>query len=321
MENQPENTDNSDFAIEVKKGLTKNPKQLSSKYLYDKNGDVWFQKIMAMPEYYLTRCEFSILKEQTEAIISSFHIENGFDLIELGAGDGKKTKLLLRYLVKMHPNFTYIPIDISQHALNDLEATLKRELPQLSVSSQQGTYFETLKHLAKTGRKKVILMLGSNIGNLLHENAVDFLREIREVISMDDVLFMGFDQKKHPQTILEAYNDQAGITAAFNKNMLTRINREFQADFNLDSFLHWETYDPETGTAKSYLVSKNEQNVTIKDLDLVVHFDAWESIHVEISQKYDSKTVEWLANKAGLKISTSFSDEHEYYRDYIFKRK
>ena len=118
---------------------------------------------------------------------------------------------------------------------------------------------------------------------------------------------LGFDQKKHPQTILKVYNDDTKITERFNKNLLRRINREFDADFDLDQFMHWETYNPETGTALSYLVSLKEQNITINKLDMSVHFKAWESLHIEISQKYDDALVEWLASESGLKPIKSFS--------------
>lgn len=312
----------SDFEIEVKRGLTDFPKHLSSKFFYDKRGDKLFQDIMAMPSYYLTQCEFDILKKHTNAIAESFNGPNGFDLIELGAGDGKKTKILLRYLSAQAFDFEYLPIDISQNVLDELEASLKDELPKVQVKPQQGTYFKTLDHLASyDARKKVILMLGSNIGNLLHENTIAFLKNIQASMKDKDLLFMGFDQKKNPQTILDAYNDKTGITEAFNKNILVRINEELEGNFDTDSFLHWEAYDPETGTAKSFLVSKIAQEVHIKALDLSVHFEAWESIHTEISQKYDDSVVEWIAEEAGLEISTWFMDEQGFYRNYIFKKK
>lgn len=310
------------FEEDVYLGLTSHPKYLLSKYIYDKKGDKLFQEIMELPEYYLTNCEYSILKDHAAEIADAFNSKKGFDLIELGAGDGKKTKVLLRHLLKAEADFTYQPIDISENVLEELEGSLKKEFPRLDVKIQQGTYFKTLERLADYNtRKKVIMLLGSNIGNLLHKDAIDFLRNIREAMSEDDMLFMGFDQKKHPQIILDAYNDPTGVTAAFNKNHLTRINRELEANFKPDSFLHWETYDPESGTAKSFLVSKEEQTVNIKGLNLDVHFDKWETIHTEISQKYDDPVVNWLATEAGLKVISSFTDEKGYYKDYVFVRK
>lgn len=322
MKNQPEIMFESAFAEDTFKGLTSNPKYLLSKYIYDKNGDKLFQQIMDMPEYYLTSSEFNILELNAEDIVDSFTSSNGIDLIELGAGDGKKTKILLRKLVEKGHTFDYLPIDISQNVLDELKASLEKEIPEAKVRVQQGTYFKTLEKLSEyNSRKKVILVLGSNIGNLSHKEAVDFLEHIARAMSKEDMLFMGFDQKKHPQKILDAYNDPAGITEKFNKNLLVRINSELQGNFDPDKFLHWETYDPETGTAKSFLVSKEEQKVNIEKLDLKISFEAWETIHTEISQKYDDSVVEWLADEAGLIVEKSFADKENSYKNYIFRRK
>ena len=165
------------------------------------------------------------------------------------------------------------------------------------------------------------MFLGSNIGNLLHPKAIDFLTKLKDIMGPEDLLFMGFDQKKNPQTILDAYNDATGVTAAFNKNLLHRINKELDGNFNLDNFKHWEVYDPESGTAKSFLLATEAMEVSIKALDLTINYDALETIHTEISQKYDDKTVQWLADSAGLSIETAFEDEKRYYKDYVFSKK
>ncbi len=312
----------SSFEEDCYKGLTSYPKYLLSKYIYDKKGDKLFQDIMKLPEYYLTRCEYDILEKHAAKISRYMDGPGGFDLIELGAGDGKKTKLLLRELVAQKISFNYMPVDISENVLLELEASLKNEIPEVDVKIQQGTYFKTLEKLADYNtRKKVIMMLGSNIGNLLHKDAIDFLTHISAAMSDKDMLFMGFDQKKHPQIVLDAYNDPSGVTAAFNKNHLERINTELGGNFDIDTFLHWETYDPESGTAKSFLVSKIDQKVSIESLGLEVHFDAWETIHTEISQKYDDQVVNWLADQARLKVTKAFTDKKGYYKNYIFQKK
>ncbi len=310
------------FKQEVYQGLTSYPKFLSSKYIYDKAGDALFQDIMNMPEYYLTNTEFSILETYKEELAQHFsNDEKPFHLIEMGAGDGKKTKILLHHFTDKKLDFTFRPIDISQNALDSLQANLKDEIPELATEPMQGTYFETLKKLNfATDERKVILFLGSNIGNLLHDQAIEFLSQIQEYMQPNDLLFIGFDQKKHPQILLDAYNDATGITARFNKNLLVRINRELEADFDMDSFMHWEVYDPESGTAKSYLVAQSPQEVRIEKLNLDVTFDAWETIHTEISQKYDDKTVHWLAEKSGLKVLETFSDTKNYYKNYLFTK-
>jgi dimethylhistidine N-methyltransferase len=299
------------------------PKFLSSKYFYDARGDKLFQQIMDMPEYYLTNCEVDIFNRYKNPICKLFE-GNGdpFSLIELGAGDGKKTKILMHQLLADNAEFIYRPIDISQSALDELQNSIFREMPAVQVVAMQGTYFESLREFQDDNmNRKVILFLGSNIGNLLHGQAREFLGQLQSQMSKGDMLFVGFDQKKNPREILDAYNDPTGITEAFNKNVLLRINRELGGSFDPDNFMHWEVYDPETGTAKSYLVAREAHSVRVEALKLEVHFDAWETIHTEISQKYDHKTVEWLAGNAGLVIMDTFSDPEGRYTDYLFRKK
>jgi len=311
------------FKKEVFEGLISDPKYLSSKFIYDKRGDKLFQDIMSMPEYYLTGCELEIISTHTAQIATIFDTaQDGFDLIELGAGDAKKTKVLLKYLSEKKSNFTYKPIDISRNAIDQLTEKLSEEIPDLTVDAEIGEYFDVLERLKSfNSRKKVIMFLGSNIGNLLHPRAIEFLTKLNETMNADDLLFMGFDQKKDPQLILDAYNDATGITAAFNKNLLLRINSELGGDFKVDDFKHWETYNPETGTAKSFLVATNAMEVTIQALDLTVQLNPWETIHTEISQKYDDKIVAWLAKESGLALENSFTDSKKYYKNYIFRKK
>lgn len=310
------------FKKDVFEGLNAFPKYLYSKYIYDKKGDSLFQDIMAMPSYYLTNCEHEILINHVKSISEYFKKgDEGFDLIELGAGDGKKTKVLLHELSSQNTSFIYKPIDISQNAIDSLAESLKTEAPTVKVAAEIGEYFEVLKRLKTFNtRKKAIMVLGSNIGNLLHPKAINFLSQLNNAMSQEDMVLIGFDQKKNPQTILDAYNDPEGITEAFNKNLLVRINTEMEANFNVDAFKHWEVYDPETGTAKSYLVSKEKQEVSIKELKLNIKFDKWETIHTEISQKYDDKIVSWLAEEAGLKIIDIFTDTQGYYKNYLFQK-
>jgi len=311
-----------EFSSDVLKGLSQFPKKLSSKYIYDKKGDALFQQIMDLPEYYLTNCEYDILSTHTNTIAKLFdENQTGFDLIELGAGDGRKTKVLLEHLSVNQYNFTYKPIDISENAIESISSMLSKELPEVVVIPEKGEYFEVLDRLKSFNtRKKVIMLLGSNIGNLLHPRAIDFLSKLKDTMNYEDLLFVGFDQKKNPQVILDAYNDATKVTETFNKNLLARINRELGANFNLEKFTHWETYNPETGTAKSYLVATEFQTVTIEALDKVFYFEKWETIHTEISQKYDDHIIKWLANEAGLVIETSFTDSKQYYKNYAFKK-
>lgn len=308
------------FKQDVAEGLTTHPKHLSSKYFYDERGDLLFQMIMEMPGYYLTRAEFNILQENRESIARHF-IGDGspFDLIELGAGDGKKTKILLRELLERQAPFTYRPVDISGNALQLLESAIEKELPGIQTKGLQTTYSEILTHPdLKNETRKVTLFLGANIGNLLPRQAADFLKRLGQEMQPADLLLVGFDMKKDPEVILNAYNDEGGLTEDFNKNLLLRINRELGGNFDPDLFRHWEVYDPESGTARSYLVAREAHEVYIRDLELQVEFRAWETLHTEISQKYDEPAIQEMARQAGLNITASYSNSGKSYKNYLF---
>lgn len=310
------------FKDDVSLGLTAYPKKLSSQYIYDQRGDALFQEIMGLPEYYLTRYEHDILKQNAEGIARAFMQgrKEGFDLIELGAGDGFKTKTLLHALRAENAQFTYKPIDISGNVLEGLEHDLAALFPGLDIAPEVGTYFSVLEELANQDRPKVIMMLGSNIGNLQHKEAINFLNKLREGMDQNDVLFMGFDMKKDPLTIQNAYSDKKGVTQEFNRNLLHRINGELGGHFDVNKFEHWEAYDPETGTARSFLCATEPMDVAIDALEMTISFDRWETINTEISQKYDDTTIEWLCGEAQLEPVTYFTDKVHGYKNYIIER-
>jgi dimethylhistidine N-methyltransferase len=309
------------FAQDVTDGLLQHPKQLPSKYFYDAKGDQLFQDIMNMPEYYLTDCELDILQNQKDTILKLIG-EDTFDLVELGAGDGTKTKVLLEHFLAQQADFCYSPIDISGNVLQHLKHDLQLRWPQLCCEPLQGDYFKVLKDLALTHEiKKVILFLGANIGNFTSDRAEAFLEHVGDYMRPDDLLIVGFDLKKDPEVILDAYNDPAGITAAFNLNLLERINRELGADFQLDQFKHWETYDPITGATRSFIVSTKDQEVRIEALGQAFHFNAWEAINVELSQKYDIPMIEQLAEEAGFEVLEHLFDDQKYFVDSVWRKK
>jgi L-histidine N-alpha-methyltransferase len=312
----------SDFAKDVRDGLQQQPKTLSSKYFYNAIGDMLFQKIMELDEYYLTRSEFEILEEQKEAILEAFlGQDESFRLVELGAGDGTKTKLLLKHFVKEKVNFAYSPIDISQHVLDNLADDLKRQLPSLRVEPIQGEYFAALETLKRNhDLKEVVLFLGSTIGNFDHEGGMSFLERLGDELTQGDLLFIGFDLQKDPHIILDAYNDRQGITAAFNLNLLDRINNELGGNFDRDAFKHYPTYDPISGETKSYLISKVAQSVYIEALDEVFDFAPDEPIFMEISQKYSLQMIEDCAVKAGFKMIKKFFDRKKFFVDVLWEK-
>lgn len=308
------------FYQDVVRGLTAPQKYLDSKYFYDAKGDALFQEIMQCHEYYLTGCEMEILSSQAAAIAAELCSSGeAFDIIELGAGDATKSIHLLKYLAEKGVDYTYYPIDISKNVISLLEKTLPANVPGLKLHGLNGEYFDMLKRVGNLStRKKMLLFMGANIGNFNVAAARSFCRELRSMLSPGDRLLTGFDLKKHPQMILSAYNDGAGITRAFNFNLLERINRELDADFDISRFDHFPTYDPGTGACKSYLVSLANQKVRIGD-DVVITFAEHETIYMEISQKYSLPEIAQLAATSGFEPVTYFFDSKRWFTDCLWE--
>ncbi|WP_097128634.1 L-histidine N(alpha)-methyltransferase [Pedobacter xixiisoli] len=306
------------FRTDVIEGLTAKRKKLLSKYFYDHRGDQLFQQIMAMPEYYLTKCELDIFQNRTADLASAICFrESPFDLIELGAGDAVKSSFLLKFLLDQEADFTYRPIDISGNILSELGERLAMQLPALKIDSLQGEYFEMLRQATgSNNRRKVVLFLGGNIGNMEIGEAGLFCRELRSHLNAGDMALIGFDLKKNPQQILDAYNDRAGITAAFNLNLLSRINRELGANMDTDNFSHYQNYDPETGACRSYLVSLVRQQVDIAGNRIV--FEENELIDMEVSQKFSRQQIGELAIRSGFMQLREISDSKNWFIDALW---
>lgn len=309
------------FRSDVLNGLKNTPKKLSSKYFYDKIGDHLFQQIMAMPSYYLTRCELDIFKNKTDELIDLLIPgDESFDLIELGAGDAMKSTYLLEQLIRKGVNFTYMPIDISGNILSILHKKLSSQLPELKITCLEGDYFEMLQKAASlSDRRKVVLFLGSNIGNMTPEEAEDFCLHLNNNLSQKDRVLVGFDLKKNPHTILEAYNDKEGITASFNLNLLTRINNELDGNFDIKQFQHYQTYDPVTGACRSFLISLISQGVVIGNTK--ISFEENEFIDMEISQKFSPERIRELGEKSGFTITGEIKDSKKWFVDTIWQVK
>ncbi len=310
---------NDTFYEDVIAGLTASPKKLQSKYFYDAAGDKLFQDIMNCPEYYLTNCELEIFSEQTAELVKIITDRfPAFDLIELGAGDATKSTYLLQYLLETRVDFTYLPIDISANIISLLEQNLPAKLPGLHMHGLNGDYFDMLKEARQlSSRPKVVLFMGSNIGNMPVKEALGFCSALRHELSPDDLVIIGFDLKKNPKTILAAYNDAAGITKNFNLNLLSRINRELQADFQINQFDHYPTYNPETGTCKSYLISLTKQQVKLGDH--LIQFEENELIDMEVSQKYSLEETDQLANETGFQLAKHFFDNKKWFVDAVWQ--
>lgn len=308
------------FVEDVILGLNDSPKCINSKYFYDAEGDRLFQQIMDSPEYYLTRCEMEIFTQQSAAIAHAIAAEgDSFDVVELGAGDATKSTYLLKQLASRGYDFTYYPIDISQNVIDLLDAEMHIRIPGMKLHGLQGEYLNMIDEANKASTKrKVILFLGSNIGNFNVEYAHTFLNELHAKMNPGDLLLIGIDLKKNPHLIRAAYNDEAGVTRAFNLNLLRRMNRELDADFNVSSFSHYPTYNPINGACRSYLISLEEQEVHIGDV--TIKFEKNEPIYLELSQKYSISETQELARKTGFKTITDFTDSNEWFLNTLWMK-
>ncbi|MFD1063016.1 L-histidine N(alpha)-methyltransferase [Winogradskyella litorisediminis] len=306
------------FAQDVLAGLTATEKYLSSKYFYDDNGSRIFQEIMNMPEYYLTDAEFEILSMQSKQIHEALQFSEPFNIIELGAGDGFKTFKLLEYLVNKNIDFKYVPIDISQEAMDILTESLRERLPTLNVKPQVGDYFEILKVNRESNFPSLLLFLGSNIGNYSPQKATELLTLFNKNMKNGDKLLIGVDLKKNPITIHNAYYDSHGITKRFNLNLLLRINRELDADFKIDDFDFYSNYNPDNGEVKSYIVSLRNQTVNLKKINKTIIFGYNELIWTELSKKYDVKEINTLAKSSSFKVQNNFMDCKHYFTDSLW---
>ena len=306
------------FRKDVSDGLQSRPKYLSSKYFYDEIGDQLFIQIMNLPEYYLTNSELEILQEQSSLIAEE--VKKGkdeLDVIELGAGDGTKTIYFLQALNVFA--FNYKPIDISANSIDNLKEKYSIHGDWLKFDGVAGDYFEMLDNL-NSSKPKLILFLGSNMGNMKDEVATEFVSNIAEQMNRGDFLLLGLDLKKSKEIIAPAYNDSKGVTSKFNLNLLNRMNKELGANFNLDQFEHAPRYDEEQGVAYSYLRSKVNQSVRIESLNLDCQFEENELIHTEISRKYNDAILNKILGSSALRIHEKYMDKKEYFTNYLLKK-
>jgi dimethylhistidine N-methyltransferase len=310
---------NNGFALDVLNGLTKDQKMIPCKYFYNKKGEQLFRRITELPEYYLTNCEFEILHKYKNEITDMLDVDN-FNLVELGAGDGKKTKVLLEHFSKLGLNVTYIPIDICESAMKNLIYRFQDYPIDITIDGLVAEYFQGLKWLSHSGSKQnFVLFLGSNIGNFGKDEARLFFHKLWNSLNADDFLLIGFDLKKDIDLLNKAYNDSENITEEFNLNLLLRINDELGGNFNLNAFNFYSGYDVQTGAVESYLVSKKAQTVQIDALNQSFTLKKFEPIHTESSYKYLKSDIKKLAESAGFDIVRNFSDTKNYFLDSLWR--
>ncbi|NNC84195.1 MAG: L-histidine N(alpha)-methyltransferase [Flavobacteriales bacterium] len=310
----------SQFAQDVLEGLSATKKRLSSKYFYDDEGSRIFQEIMAMPEYYLTDREMEILQSRSLEILQATDLEESFNVIELGAGDGTKTEQLLKTFLEAGHRPIYHPVDISQEAVDIVRDRLSRNLPALEVRPAVGDYFHIMQEVTAHETPSLVLFLGSNIGNYIPPKNTDLISLIAINMSKGDYFLIGVDLKKDPTLIQGAYDDPHGITARFNLNLLERINRELGGDFDLEAWEFICRYNSENGEVRSYLKSTRQQEVFIRALDRKFAFAEGEEVWTELSKKYDLEGIEALGEESGLTFVQHFTDQRHHFTDSLFKK-
>ena len=311
----PEVDHSEDLAMDVRAGLSASPKTLSSKYFYDARGSALFEDITRLPEYYLTRAETEILNSYADEMISAIEPQ---EFVELGAGHSVKTRLLIEALGRAGSGTRYVPFDISESALIEAAQHLGDSFPWLEIESLIGDFANDLTQITRVGRR-LVKFLGSTIGNFRTEERIAFYRTVATMLEGGDGLLLGVDLVKDEDTLVAAYNDSAGVTAEFNKNILQVINRELDADFDVDAFEFIVRWDADCECVSMSLKGNRDMEVTIKGLDMVVHLDEGEEIHDEISCKFTREKVEREAEKAGLAITNWWTDSEERYAVALLK--
>lgn len=302
------------------KNLSSHPKRIPSKYFYDDRGSRIFARITELEEYYPTRCEDEILTHQSKMILELCDPERPLNIIELGAGDGRKTVHLLRAGAKHRRDVTYRPADISSQALKDLTSRLQTAVPEIKVEPCQLDLERGMDNLPMAPEAcNLILFLGSSIGNYDEGEQRDLLSGMHEAMRPGDFVLIGFDLKKDPRVLRRAYDDRDGVTREFNMNLLRRLNREFEADFDEKSFRHMASYNPGTGAMESWLISQKEQTVHLRALGAQLTLEAFEGIHVETSWKFSRQEIRSLAIAAGFKQSRAFYDDHYWFVDELWE--
>lgn len=303
----PEDRARRTFAEDVRTGLTAHPKVLYPKYFYDELGSRLFEAITALPEYYPTRAEAEILRGHAGEI-AGFLKGGPVRLVELGSGDGQKTRLLIEALIARQGSLEYLPIDISEAAVEASARVLLAAYPELRVTAYVGEYQQALRTIPPSSDRTLVLFLGSTLGNLDPEDRPALLRNVRSLLAPGEAFLLGVDLKKSEDVLIPAYDDPLGVTAAFNLNLLGRINRELGGRFDLASFRHRALYNREAGRIEMHLESRRAQTVTIRSLGIEVPFEAGETIHTESSYKFDRDQIAALAAQNGFELRRTWTD-------------
>jgi len=298
-------------ASAVRSGLSSTPKRLPSWLFYDEAGSALFEQITTLPEYYLTRTERSIFESFAGEMLEA--AGSDLTLVELGAGTASKTCVLVEELLQRQKRALFYPIDVSPSALQEAVNQLGRQFPQLRVNPIVADYTGGVEALNRILGRKLVLYIGSSIGNFEPDESVRMLRRIRRSLRAGDAFLLGADFAKSAKILIPAYDDAEGVTAAFNKNILARLNRELGADFDPDAFRHVALWNRQCSRMEIYLESLCEQRVFLPMLDMDVSFSAGERIHTENSYKYTMDMVEAILRESGFKLEHTWTDRQKWF--------
>lgn len=299
------------YIDEVALGLTSQPKTLPCKLLYDDRGSQLFEEITRLPEYYLTRTELGILQDSARSIVQA--TGTPVSIVELGAGTATKTGTLLRAFARRQMRVKYFPVDISSGALADAKERINEECANVIILPVVADFSDGFQFLREIPGRKLVLYLGSSIGNFEWDDAVSMLRRVRDQLTDGDALLLGTDMVKPAETLVPAYNDAQGVTAEFSKNILVRLNRELDANFDVDSFRHIAEWVPSRSRMEIFIESLGAQKVTLRVPRLTIKFREGERIHTENSHKYSLEMVERLLCISGFNLEKTWFDRQEWF--------
>jgi dimethylhistidine N-methyltransferase len=301
----------SPIAEDVLQGLNATPKRLPPKLFYDAEGSRLFEQITELPEYYPTRTERSIFQNCAKEIVQQAGAN--LTLIELGAGSASKTRILIESLCQRQLRAEFYPVDVSVAALKAAVSSLNGDFPTLHVRPMVADYSKGLPQLASLAGRKLVLFIGSTIGNFEPEEAVQFLQRVHHSLQPGDALLLGLDLVKGPDLLHAAYNDAQGVTAQFNKNVLARINRELGGDFDLEAVRHVAFWNPACSRIEMHLESLHPQWIRIEELRREFHFEAGERIHTENSYKFTRGDIARLMRQSGFRLERSWTDSKRWF--------
>src|SRR5437763_3159661 len=304
-----------EIAVDVREGLTRFPKTLPPKLFYDAIGSELFEQITRLPEYYLTRTERAIFAAHAREIIAE--AGEGISIVELGAGSAEKTKLLIAEALRRQLSLVYQPVDVSDGALAIARTEVGRQFPRVEVRATIADYTNGFRLGRSPSGRRLVLWIGSSIGNFEMDEAAAILAKLSRQMSRDDALLLGTDLAKSPKILLPAYGDSQGVTEQFNKNILARINRELGGRFRLDQFEHVALWNAKASRMEIYLESLVEQQVRIDALGLTLHFARGERIHTENSYKYTPHMIDDLMADGGFRLERTWTDDRRWFAVHL----